>query len=220
MFSPILTPEDTARLLQVKVETIYSWLRAGKIPGRQIGGSGGVWRISLKALEDFCAGDDVQFRDFSTTQGPLTNESADDTWAGHWFFNTNETYAPGAYERMFEKGVIAIYGYDNKGENLEGSERGQIVFAYVNEQGLRALGEVIDPAVRQAQGIFFEKDGNPSPEEYHVAVNWKIILPKEKAISASEASRLGYSLPVRGVFGRLHRGSLAKRLEEELRNRA
>jgi len=39
----LLTPEQAAELLQVSTRTIYGWLRAGEIPGTQIGGR--LWRL-------------------------------------------------------------------------------------------------------------------------------------------------------------------------------
>lgn len=146
-------------------------------------------------------------------------EQEDNGWAGHWIFNTNETHALGAYRRMFDRGVIAIYGYENGGANLEGATAGQKVFAYVNGQGLSALGEIRDPTVRAGNGIFLDESGNQQPEEYHVAVIWRVVLPRDAAISNAEASKIGYSLPVRTVFGRLHRGRLAAKLEEEIKRR-
>ncbi len=143
----------------------------------------------------------------------------DDAWAGHWIFNTNETYAPGAYERMFERGVIAVYGYENDGANLEGSTPGQLVFAYVNGQGVRALGEIEDAKVRSGSGIFLDDNGVQQPAEYHLPVSWHIILPRENAFSNAEASAMGYNLPVRTVFGRLHRGRLASQIEAEVSKR-
>lgn len=54
-------------------------------------------------------------------------ETMDDSWAGHWIFNTNETYGPGAYHRMFERGVAAVYGYPNGPQNLEGALKDDVV---------------------------------------------------------------------------------------------
>jgi hypothetical protein len=80
-----------------------------------------------------------------------------DSWAGHWIFNTNETYAPGAYSRMFEKNVAAVYGYTNGPANLEGASVGDVVLAYVNQQGIRAAGVVFDtPDVTPGSGIFLD----------------------------------------------------------------
>jgi hypothetical protein len=141
-------------------------------------------------------------------------------WAGDWIFNTNETFNPGAYARMFERGVAAIYGYPNGGRNLEGANPENRVFAYVNRQGLCALGTVIDGVVRPGKGIFFDAEGQQQPEEYHLGLRWDVVLPEEKAISVSEAQDLGYRLPIRSTFAKLRSGEGARRLEAEIRRRA
>ena len=147
-------------------------------------------------------------------------DRSSDNWEGHWIFNTNESNAAGAYKFMFSEDVIAIFGYENGGANLEGATAGQKVFAYVNGQGLRALGEIVDPTVMRGEGVFFDKNGQQSSEEYHVQVKWDIVLPEQVALSNSDASKMGYSLPVRTVFGHLRRGQLAYKLEEEMQRRA
>ena len=145
----------------------------------------------------------------------------DESWAGHWIFNTNETNAPGAYERMFNLGVIAIFGYPNGGKNFDrGARSGDKVFAYVNKQGLRALGLINDPIVKPGEGIFLDENGNQQPEEYHLKVKWTDILLEEEAVSSSEAeSKFGYRLPIRTVFGKMRRGTLAQKLENEMKKR-
>jgi len=141
-------------------------------------------------------------------------------WAGHWIFNTNETHAPGAYERMFQRNVAAIKGYPNGPANLEGAAVGDKVFAYVNQQGLRAVGTVLDQQVRAGAGIFVDDKGNQLPDEYHLSIEWQ-IAPAERSITSSDAAtQFGYNLPVRSVFAKLHRGSIALRLEKELQSRA
>lgn len=147
-------------------------------------------------------------------------EAQEDQWAGHWIFNTNEKYCPGAYQRMFERQVIAIYGYENGGANLEGASRGQKVFAYVNGQGIRAIGEITDSQVMKGEGIFIDENGVQQQKEYHLSVSWTSVLRANQALSNSEASAMGYSLPVRTVFGRLHRGHLAIQLESLVKRRA
>ncbi|HEY4678756.1 MAG TPA: hypothetical protein VIJ01_16440 [Candidatus Angelobacter sp.] len=121
---------------------------------------------------------------------------------------------------MFERNLIAIYGYENGGANLEGALPGQKVLAYVNGEGIRALGEIQDSAVRPGKGIFLDPNGQQYPDEYHLPVSWKIILQPGAALSNSEASAMGYSLPIRTVFGRLRRGRLASQLEATIKKRA
>lgn len=191
----------------IGLKRIVEWLKDYGVP---------IEIIPFRLLAD--ANNNLRFIDIA---GITTETEIDqpDEWAGHWIFNTNESYGPGAYQRMFDKGLIAIYGYENGGANIEGTSPGQKVLAYVNGQGIRALGEIVDPIVRAESGIFFDDDGNPQQDEYHVRVVWEAILPEESAISNAQASAMGYSLPVRTVFGRLLRGRLASILEEEIRRR-
>lgn len=148
-------------------------------------------------------------------------DATSDTWAGHWIFNTNEANFPGAYRGMFDRSVIAICEYPNGPQNLEGARQDEIVLAYVNQQGLRAVGRVIDGRVTSGQGIFLDPDGTQRPGEYHVAVRWEAVVDPARAISAREgAATFGYSLPVRSVFGKLHQGRRAATIERELRQRA
>jgi hypothetical protein len=148
-------------------------------------------------------------------------EVTNDAWAGHWIFNTNEAYGPGAYHRMFERNVAAVYGYPNGPQNLEGARKDDLVLAYVNQQGLRAVGRVVDGHVTSGDGIFLDASGAQQPAEYHLAVKWEALVDPPQAISAREAtSAFGYNLPVRSVFGKMHQGKRAASLEKELRARA
>jgi hypothetical protein len=191
------------------LKRIVEWLKGFGVP---------IEFIPFQLLADIK--NKLRFIDITGVTTETEVERPSDAWAGHWIFNTNETYAPGAYHRMFDRAVIAIYGYENAGADLEGSSTGHKVLAYVNGQGIRALGEVVDPIVKPGSGIFLDENGDPQPDEYHVSVVWKVVLPPESALSNSQASSMGYSLPVRTVFGRLHRGRLASKLEEEIRRRA
>ncbi|MBO0589052.1 hypothetical protein [Sporosarcina sp. E16_8] len=139
------------------------------------------------------------------------------TWKRHWIFNTNETYSPGAYEKMFERNVAAIYGYKNGPRNLQGSSVGDTILAYVNQQGLMAVGEVLDEEVVPGVGIFFDKEtGQQVPDEYHIKVKWDI---KKSPVTNGEAKKIGYNLPVRTVFGKLHNGDMAQKIVDELNKR-
>jgi hypothetical protein len=154
------------------------------------------------------------------TSSPETPEVSDEQgWAGHWIFNTNETNAPGAYKRMFENNVAAVYGYDDGPNMLEGSEAGDKIMAYVNKQGLKALGTIKDSEVKKGEGIFLDEDGNQQPGEYHLEVDWKIILSEENALTSRQAKEIGYNLTLRITFGKMRQGELAKKIEKEMRKR-
>lgn len=49
----LYTPEDVARLLQVKTVTVHNWLRGGKLKGFRVGSK--LWRITREQLQEFIA---------------------------------------------------------------------------------------------------------------------------------------------------------------------
>jgi hypothetical protein len=200
----IVAPESDANL-----RSIVDWLKFYKVP---------IEFVPFTIYGDIQGGPRfLQLEGVVTSPEPIHH---DDSWAGHWIFNTNEKNNPGAYERMFERNVAAIWGYPNGPANLEGAATGDKVFAYVNQQGLRAIGNVQDPQVRAGTGIFLDDEGKQEPDEYHLKVEWQVV-PADRAITSSDAAtQYGYKLPVRSVFAKLHRGSLALQLESELRSRS
>jgi hypothetical protein len=191
------------------LSTIVDWLREYSVP--------------LQFVPFSVYGTDSGEAKYLRLDGVVTSHESkveESSWAGHWIFNTNETHEPGAYNHMFAKNVAAIYGYPNGPYNLEGASVGDRILAYVNRQGLRAVGRVVDPEVKPGSGAFPQKDGTQVPNEFHLRVAWEAIVPESKALSSSQAKALGYDLPVRSVFARLHRGSTAANIEKELRRRA
>ncbi len=52
-----------------------------------------------------------------------------------------------------------------------------------------------------------------------MAVQWVVVVPEGQALTAREAVTLGYQLPVRSVFARLHNGPAARKLETALKGR-
>ena len=141
-------------------------------------------------------------------------ESVVGEWQGDWFFNTNETYAPGAYLKMFDQGVIAIFGYSNGPGNLEGSAAGQRVFAYVNRKGILACGRIVDGKVFPGQTVF---EGD---REFHVKVQWETIVADDKGVKNEEIrQRFNCSLPVRKVFCGMYRHQITAWIADELQRR-
>jgi hypothetical protein len=136
-------------------------------------------------------------------------------WRGDWFFNTNETYAPGAYEKMFSQEAIAIQGYETGPENLTGTAEGQRVFAYVNRKGILAVGRVVDGNVIPGSTIFDDEN------EFHLKVKWDVIVAHDKGVTNREvAQAYDYNLPVRCVFCGLYRHDVADWIAAELRQRS
>jgi hypothetical protein len=200
----IVAPES-----DVTLRSIVDWLQSYNVPIEFVPFS--VY-ADVQGVPRF-----LQLEGVVTSPEPVSDS---DSWAGHWIFNTNETHAPGSYKRMFERDVAAIYGYPNGPANLEGATTDDKVLAYVNQQGLRAVGTVLDPQVRSGVGVFIDAAGSQLPDEYHLKVRWEVVAPERAISSADAAARFGYNLPVRSVFAKLHRGSAALRLEQELRSRA
>jgi len=150
-------------------------------------------------------------------QGTPDTIVSSSTWKRHWIFNTNETYSKGTYEKMFASNVAAIYGYKNGPRNLQGSSVGDTILAYVNQQGIMAIGTVLDEEVVPGVGIFFDETGQQVPDEYHIKVEWDV--KDNSPVTNGEAKKIGYNLPVRTVFGKLHNGEMAQKIVDELNKR-
>ena len=124
-----------------------------------------------------------------------TSVNASNPATANLFFNTNETWSPGAYRKMFQQKAIAIFGYETGPQNLMGARKGQRVFAYVNRRGVMAAGVIVDGEVRPGTTIFGEN------EEYHLAVNWTAIVSEQNAVSRQQVQeKAHYNLPVRTTF--------------------
>ncbi len=144
----------------------------------------------------------------------LAGENVVAEWQGDWFFNTNETYAPGTYRQMFDQGVIAIYGYESGAANLTGSTEGQRVFAYVNRKGVLAVGSIVDGQAVSGNTVFGKE------QEFHVKVEWKEIVADNQGVTMQDVRKeTGYNLPVRCVFSGMNRHDAADWIADELQRR-
>ena len=143
------------------------------------------------------------------------DESAAAEWRGDWIHNTNETYAPGAYRKMLDQGVIAIYGYPSGPDNLQGTSAGERVFAYVNGKGILACGHIVDGKVLSGTSVFGEED------EFHVQVKWESTVVEDQGVTNAQVrTRFGHGLPVRNVLCGLYREGMPDWIAGELRSRA
>lgn len=118
---------------------------------------------------------------------------------GDRFFNTNETNAPDAYKKMFDQGVIAIFGYATGPQKLMGSTADQRVFAYVNDKGILADGRIVDGQVIPGNTVFGQC------REYHVKVEWETIVAEDKGITKEVVKgEHDYGLPIRNTFCQMY----------------
>lgn len=190
------------------LKNIVNWLKGYKVP------------IEFVPYNIYVDKNGVpRFIDIDGVKDTIDTSLTDYNWMGHYIFNTNEANSPGAFAKMFKRNVAAIYGYSSGPKNLEGSSVGDTVLAYVNGQGLRAVGKVVTGEVKKGTNVFLGRDGSQLANEYHLEVNWEVIVSEKDAISSNEARKVGYNLPVRTVFGKLHKGPLAEKLEKDLRTK-
>ena len=155
----------------------------------------------------------LEIEQLPRVQKPVSG--ADDEWRGDWFFNTNETHAPGAYKKMFEKGVIAIYGYDSGPDNLEGTAQGQRVFAYVNRRGILACGRIVDGQVVEGNSVFGRE------REFHLGVEWETRVPDDCGVTNAQVKQeFDRGLPVRNVFCGMSRVGMPDWISEQLQRRS
>ncbi len=131
------------------------------------------------------------------------------------FFNTNETNAPGAYQKMFCQGVMAIFGYETGPQKLKGSTANQRVFAYVNDKGILAVGRVVDGQVICGNSVLGRS------HEYHVKVEWEIVAEGEGITKGKVKEKHDYDLPCRHTFCQMHCGpDVTNWIADELRRMA
>jgi hypothetical protein len=131
-----------------------------------------------------------------------------------WMINTDEAHSPGATKRFLEKGVAAIWGYDDGPARLQrGAKLGDTIYAYSNGHGIVARGAIVGEDVVQAtpdDAVIPQcKDGN----EWHLRVKWEPALTIPVA-NADVRSKTGTGLPVRNSFCRLWDAKVQSFLEQ------
>lgn len=137
-------------------------------------------------------------------------------WEGDWFFNTNETYGKGAYRKMVEQTVIAVYGYPDAKERLDKPSPSDRVFLYVNNIGIIGKGLVGNEESFSSSSVF---DKEEDREFHRRLVDFKAVSPKN-AIKSAEVSQMGYILPVRSTLCKIYNPIVARRISEEIERRA
>ncbi len=135
------------------------------------------------------------------------------SWGGDWFFNTNETYSPGAFMKMLKNSCIAVYGYENSEEILSRPNTGDRVFFYRNVIGIIAVGELEDK-IDPTDCVFNKKEDN----EYMRKV--KNLISFEKGISSAEVKRMGYNLPVRSTLCKIYNAKIADMVYRQIKEKA
>lgn len=143
---------------------------------------------------------------------PLLPPRGTGEWEGDWFFNTNETYARGAYKKMVEQAVMAVYGYHDGKERLDRPLPGNRVFMYVNNIGIIGVGKVADEESFSSDSVF----GKQNEREFQRRlIDFKAVSGKN-AVRAAEVSQMNYNLPVRSTLCKIYNPTVAKRIAEQI----
>lgn len=142
---------------------------------------------------------------------PLTGR-----WEGDWFFNTNETYGKGAYKKMVEHSVIAVYGYHDGKERLDKPASGERIFMYVNNVGIIGVGQANAEESFSSNDVFGKKTHN----EYHRKLDNLKTASLKDAIKGDEVTQMGYNLPVRATLCKIYNPTVAERIAKEIDRRS
>ncbi|MGA2607441.1 MAG: hypothetical protein ABSH01_08285 [Terriglobia bacterium] len=137
-------------------------------------------------------------------------------WKHDWSFNTNERFCPGSYRKMLKDGVIAVSGYSNTEEKLNGPRTGDRILAYLNGKGIIAVGRMGDAPAYPSGAIFNELKN----KEHNRKVLWETVVKVDKAITPAEVSKWGYNYPSLPTLCKIYDGKAAEKIAKELHRRA
>lgn len=137
----------------------------------------------------------------------------------YFWYNTNKEYLdpPSLHQKVFKIGVVATYGPKIFGEKLAQATKGDHVFAYANGEGIRAYGRITRKWNGKNVGAK-EKTVRKDRREYHLPVDWEIVLLKKDAMRPDEIRALGYN-NFRGTFRRIRNTEFAEKLQREMDSR-
>lgn len=137
----------------------------------------------------------------------------------NWYLNTNGTYRPKSYLKMFRRGVAAIanFGAKRGQQMLAEPQPGARVFAYANRHGYIWAGRFGEGPPRSSGSVFGVQDR----DELHRDVGWYLSVPLKDAVSAQWVRAQGFTCPGRGsTLMRMSDPGAADIIETELRRRA
>ncbi|MBD3228275.1 MAG: hypothetical protein GF329_08795 [Candidatus Lokiarchaeota archaeon] len=142
----------------------------------------------------------------------------DDKEVYFWYNTDNENEKVGnKHDEIFNLSVAATYGRIKYGEKLKRATIGDHVFAYANKEGIRAYGVVTGEWNCKEVEKDTKRVTSEHPE-YHLPVEWKIVLSKKHAIKIDEIRQMGYQ-GFRGTFRRIRDREFIDRLLNRIRSR-
>lgn len=140
----------------------------------------------------------------------------------YYFINSNrDTFSDDdtVGTEVYEHGVTVTYGPPRFGEKLEGIEPGDVIFHWVDGQGVRAEGRVTgywDGAeVNNDERVY------SGHREYHLPTRWLVVLDEDDAVTSSELDEIAGRTHPRGTRQKINDEKYnVKRLQEVIRGRA
>lgn len=74
------------------------------------------------------------------------------------------------YNRRRQDARIPVDGYPNGAANPGGASTGDVVLAYINQEGIRGADVVLDPNLKAGTGVFIDAEEEQPPDEYSLPV--------------------------------------------------
>jgi len=140
----------------------------------------------------------------------------------YYFVNSNrDTFSDDETvgTKVYEHGVTVTYGPSRFGEKLEGIKPGDVVFHWVDGQGVRAEGRVTGywdgSEVNENERVY------PAHREYHLPTRWLVVLEEDDAIDSTELEEITGRTHPRGTRQKINHSKYnCERLQEIIRGRA
>lgn len=134
----------------------------------------------------------------------------------YFIFNTNENNAPGQYLVWLENNLGFEHAYPDENKDINKLAPGDICLMYINEQGVKAIGEVLDYRDTTPHSEhMIQRSVRSDRDEYRIPVNWFLILPEP--ISHAELKKTyGILYPQGTVFHIKNAKDRAKELVSHL----
>ena len=108
------------------------------------------------------------------------------------YINTNDKLIEGAYKKWLRFNHAFTNGSKQRyGETLRSLNPGDVVFMYVSEKGVKAVGMVI----KKWDGIEYREQMIPCKSatyEYRIPVRWFIVIPDDFVPPSEVKEILGY----------------------------
>lgn len=140
----------------------------------------------------------------------------------YYLLNTNKGNLPEGNDgtAVYDLGVAATYGSKSEyGSKLAVLDEGDIIISYVNDDGYRAVGSVVEEWDGEAVGDESEQVADGTAE-FHVDVCWEHVRPEGEGIAWKEGNKLlGYDeeTPVNFTLKTVEDANTGERLADAVR---